>query len=203
MRWTGHIEDVEAGKHTNEEMQEIYNEYGCEDWIFEELLVLHSDDKYYICLVEGHMIHNHPNVINVRNKDDDRLYGGTGKPKGKKKGSSSIGDRYEIEGMVLYEEYFDTRQEFLAARISLRQKVQYLHWLEGKGIPGSAYEQDLEKKRSKNKRDYQTKLESKGIPGGAYDRDRKSQNKYEQDKRDLKKLKEELNEGSSFFKRER
>tara|TARA_R110000796_G_C14296399_1_gene404656 strand:+ start:65 stop:601 length:537 start_codon:yes stop_codon:yes gene_type:complete len=139
MRWTAHIEEVEAGKHTNKHIQEIYNEYGCEDWLFEDLMTIKSDDKSYVNLIEGHIIFNHPNTVNESHSKSDTIYK-TGVRKGKV-GRKPLGDRYELDGMVLYQEYFNTRDEFLSARKYLIAKVAWEEIKSTKGIEGGAYEQ--------------------------------------------------------------
>ena len=73
MRWTRHIDDCKYNKHPNHLFQEIYNEHGSEDWIFETLLELESDDGFYIGLMENTIIDDHPNTINRTGAPNIRL----------------------------------------------------------------------------------------------------------------------------------
>ena len=68
MRWHSHVQYARMGKHTNQYIQDIYDDYGCDDWKFEVLLELESDDPYYVGLMETTTIDDHPNTINVRTK---------------------------------------------------------------------------------------------------------------------------------------
>ena len=63
-RWGSHLSFLKAGKHKNLRMQEIYNEYGYDDFVFEILVKDISDDKAYVNLLEKHLISDHPNTIN-------------------------------------------------------------------------------------------------------------------------------------------
>jgi hypothetical protein len=65
MRWGSHLSDCRRGKHANKRMQEIYNEYGYDEWKFEVLKVEESDDSSYISLLEEQYIRETPNTINV------------------------------------------------------------------------------------------------------------------------------------------
>ena len=63
-RWGNHLQDLKSGKHGNITMQEIYNEYGYDDFEFEILVKDTSDDRAYVNLLEKHLISEHPNTIN-------------------------------------------------------------------------------------------------------------------------------------------
>ena len=84
MRWSRHVYDCQQNIHSNPLFQDIYNEYGSADWLFETLLELESDDTCYIGLMENTIIDEHPNTINMTGppmisvgksyKDDPKLY---------------------------------------------------------------------------------------------------------------------------------
>jgi hypothetical protein len=65
MRWGQHLSDCKRGKHGNKKIQEIYNEYGYDEWKFEVLKVEESDDSSYISLLEEQYIRDTPNTVNV------------------------------------------------------------------------------------------------------------------------------------------
>ena len=85
MRWDGHINKVRAGKHNNQHIQNICDDYGYSDWKFEVLLELESDDPHYVSLMEKTIIDDHPNTTNqisstkqirvdIKYKDDPKTY---------------------------------------------------------------------------------------------------------------------------------
>ena len=63
-RWGSHLADLKSGRHGNIAMQEIYNEYGYDDFEFQILIKDTSDDRAYVNLLEKHLISEHPNTIN-------------------------------------------------------------------------------------------------------------------------------------------
>ena len=76
-RWGTHIQDARKGRHYNSLIQDIWNEYGDEDWEFEILLELEGDVSY-ISLMEASCIEGHPNLVNNRqvwkSKEDRDAY---------------------------------------------------------------------------------------------------------------------------------
>jgi hypothetical protein len=75
VRWGGHLQDLKLGRHGNKAMQEIYNEYGHDDFVFEILIKDTSDDRAYVNLLERHTVKYHPNTINFHEgrKTDKQL----------------------------------------------------------------------------------------------------------------------------------
>jgi hypothetical protein len=74
-RWGNHLTLLKFGKHGNLRMQEIYNEYGYDDFVFEILIKDTSDDKAYVNILEKHLVGDHPNTINYHDgrKTDKQL----------------------------------------------------------------------------------------------------------------------------------
>ena len=63
-RWASHLNEVQYGKHLNPRIQEVYDEYGYDDWVFEVIQTEVSDDTSYIALLEHHHIKETPNTLN-------------------------------------------------------------------------------------------------------------------------------------------
>lgn len=86
IRWGQHIADCARGVHGNKRMQEIYNEYGCDEWVFEIIESIEHDDKDYVNLVENMYIQTTPNTINSRQiKGDPKMWVGLTKKEKKRK----------------------------------------------------------------------------------------------------------------------
>ena len=64
VRYTSHRSLCSRGKHTNAEMQSIYDEYGYDDWVFEVLSYDIGDDEYHSNM-ENKIIAETPNTINT------------------------------------------------------------------------------------------------------------------------------------------
>tara|TARA_R110000796_G_C14252470_1_gene398805 strand:- start:8 stop:502 length:495 start_codon:yes stop_codon:yes gene_type:complete len=66
-RWGNHLQTARLGIHSNKQLQEVYNKYGCDDWVFEILFVkVCSKEQHSIC--ENTLIHNDSKALNIRKK---------------------------------------------------------------------------------------------------------------------------------------
>ncbi len=65
-RWGGHLQDLGKGKHYNKQLQESYNKGEVDNWEWEVIEVIESDDKSYINLMEKHYAALEINLINER-----------------------------------------------------------------------------------------------------------------------------------------
>lgn len=72
IRWAQHMEECEQGRHNNPRIQEIYNEYGYDDWEYKVIAVEESDDSSYIALLEEYHIKNTPNTLNVKHQNNPK-----------------------------------------------------------------------------------------------------------------------------------
>tara|TARA_B110000285_G_scaffold208760_1_gene249207 strand:+ start:446 stop:853 length:408 start_codon:yes stop_codon:yes gene_type:complete len=64
IRWGQHLNDVQQNRHGNPRIQSVYDEYGYDDWVFEIIEQVVSDDSSYVCLLEQHYIKKTPNTLN-------------------------------------------------------------------------------------------------------------------------------------------
>ena len=65
-RWGQHINDVSYGKHYNEQMQSSFDNGEVDEWKWEIIEAIETDDKAYINLMEQHHAALESNLINAR-----------------------------------------------------------------------------------------------------------------------------------------
>jgi hypothetical protein len=66
-RWGNHLKTARLGYHPNKHLQEVYNKYGGDDWVFEVLFVkVCSKEQHSIC--ENTLIHDDSKSLNIRKK---------------------------------------------------------------------------------------------------------------------------------------
>tara|TARA_R110001632_G_scaffold222714_1_gene354095 strand:- start:43 stop:468 length:426 start_codon:yes stop_codon:yes gene_type:complete len=63
-RWGQHLTDLDRGKHYNKQMQKSFDNNEVDDWKFEIIESIESDDKSYINLMEQHHAALEVNLIN-------------------------------------------------------------------------------------------------------------------------------------------
>ena len=67
-RWGAHLNDLTRNAHDNEQMQASYNNGELDDWKFEVIETIETDDKAYANLMEQHYIELENNSINRKKK---------------------------------------------------------------------------------------------------------------------------------------
>ena len=71
-RWGQHLTDLDRGRHPNEQMQSSFDNDEVDEWEFEIIESLESDDKAYINLMEQHHTEIEVNAINSYNVHVDQ-----------------------------------------------------------------------------------------------------------------------------------
>ena len=77
-RWGNHLQTSRLGIHKNKHIQEVYNKYGCDDWVFEVLSVEIGDLQHHNKIEFGY-VQADPKALNIRrgryallDKDEER-----------------------------------------------------------------------------------------------------------------------------------
>ncbi len=64
-RWGNHLNSARRGKHENSQVQKIYDEYGCDEWVW-DVLFKETCDKHQHKINEYQLIKETPNTLNIQ-----------------------------------------------------------------------------------------------------------------------------------------